>query len=152
MIYFISFTLWALSIWISNPALALFLGIFLAFLFKLPEDYFTRQYGSRILQTGIVFLGGSISIGSIYEINSDYFFWISIFVLFSFGAVLILGRLLGVSKRFSFNSASLVSGSRRPESFFSSLIIAPSMIIFNMLKMDHLAFIFSGKQKRRCVY
>ena len=84
----------------------LFLGIFLAFLFKLPEDYFTRQYGSRILQIGIVFLGGSISIGSIYEINSDYFFWISIFVLFSFGAVLVLGRLLGVSKRFSFLIAS----------------------------------------------
>ena len=106
MIYFISFTLWALSIWISNPALALFLGIFLAFLFKLPEDYFTRQYGSRILQTGIVFLGGSISIGSIYEINSAYFFWISTFVLFSLGAVLVLGRLLGVSKRFSFLIAS----------------------------------------------
>ena len=105
MIYFISFTLWALSIWISNPALALFLGIFLAFLFKLPEDYFTRQYGSRILQTGIVFLGGSISIGSIYEINSDYFFWISIFVLFSSRSCTCIRKVIRCFKKiFLFNS------------------------------------------------
>ena len=58
------------------------------------------------MQTGIVFLGGSLSIGTVYQTNSDYFVWISIFVVLSFAAVVFLGRLMGVSKKLSFLLAS----------------------------------------------
>ena len=95
-----------MSLWIGNSALSLFLGILLALIYKLPEGFFTQKYGSKILQTGIVFLGGSLSIGTVYQTNSDYFVWISVFVVLSFAAVVFLGRLMGVSKKLSFLLAS----------------------------------------------
>ena len=106
MIYFITLLVLFISLWIGNSALSLFLGILLALIYKLPEGFFTQKYGSKILQTGIVFLGGSLSIGTVYETNSDYFVWISIFVVLSFAAVVFLGRLMGVSKKLSFLLAS----------------------------------------------
>tara|TARA_B100001109_G_scaffold247261_2_gene236867 strand:+ start:1860 stop:2708 length:849 start_codon:yes stop_codon:yes gene_type:complete len=86
--------------------LSLFLGVLLALLYKLPNGFFTKKYGSKILQTGIVFLGGSLSIGTVYQTNADYFIWISAFVILSFAVVLFLGRLLGISDRLSFLLAS----------------------------------------------
>ena len=106
MIYFITILVLSISLWIGNSALSLFLGILLALIYKLPEGFFTQKYGSKILQTGIVFLGGSLSIGTVYQTNSDYFVWISIFVVLSFAAVVFLGRLMGVSKKLSFLLAS----------------------------------------------
>ena len=106
MIYFITLLVLSISLWIGNSALSLFLGILLALIYKLPEGFFTQKYGSKILQTGIVFLGGSLSIGTVYQTNSDYFVWISIFVVLSFVAVVFLGRLMGVSKKLSFLLAS----------------------------------------------
>ena len=106
MIYFITFLVLSISLWIGNSALSLFLGILLALIYKLPEGFFTQKYGSKILQTGIVFLGGSLSIGTVYQTNSDYFVWISIFVVLSFAAVVFLGRLMGVPKKLSFLLAS----------------------------------------------
>jgi len=106
MLYLFSFVLLALSLWIGNSAVSLFLGITLALLYKFPESFFTLKYGSKILQTGIVFLGGSLSIGTVYETNVNYFLLVSIFVVLSFGAVILLGRLLGVSKKLSFLLAS----------------------------------------------
>tara|TARA_B100001121_G_scaffold310174_1_gene339885 strand:- start:1436 stop:2344 length:909 start_codon:yes stop_codon:yes gene_type:complete len=106
MIYFITLLVLSISLWIGNSALSLFLGILLALIYKLPEGFFTQKYGSKILQTGIVFLGGSLSIGTVYQTNSDYFVWISIFVVLSFAAVVFLGRLMGISKKLSFLLAS----------------------------------------------
>ena len=95
MLYFITITIIAMSLWIGNSAVSLFLGILLALFYKLPEGFFTQKYGSKILQTGIVFLGGSLSLGTVYETNTDYFLWISAFVLISFVVVIILGKLIG---------------------------------------------------------
>ena len=106
MIYFITFLILSISLWIGNSALALFLGILLALISKLPDGFITQKYGSKILQTGIVFLGGSLSIETVYQTNSDYFVWISIFVVLSFAAVVFLGKLLGVSEKLSFLLAS----------------------------------------------
>ena len=106
MIYFITFLILSISLWIGNSALSLFLGMLLALIYKLPDGFFTQKYGSKILQTGIVFLGGSLSIGTVYQTNSDYFVWISVFVVLSFAAVVFLGRLMGVSKKLSFLLAS----------------------------------------------
>ena len=106
MIYFVTLLILSISLWIGNSALALFLGILLALISKLPDGFITQKYGSKILQTGIVFLGGSLSIETVYQTNSDYFVWISIFVLLSFAAVVFLGKLLGVSEKLSFLLAS----------------------------------------------
>jgi uncharacterized integral membrane protein (TIGR00698 family) len=106
MLYFITIIIIAISLWIGNSAVSLFLGILLALFYKLPEGFFTKKYGSKILQTGIVFLGGSLSFGTVYETNTDYFLWISAFVLISFGTVIILGKLIGVSEKLSFLLAS----------------------------------------------
>ena len=106
MLYFITIIIIAISLWIGNSAVSLFLGISLALFFKLPKDFLTQKYGSRILQTGIVFLGGSLSLDSFYETNSVYFFWISLYVVLAFGAVILLGKILGVSQKLSFLLAS----------------------------------------------
>ena len=106
MLYFFALVLLSLSLWIGNSAISLFLGISLALICKLPDDFFTKKYGSKILQTGIVFLGGSLSLGTVYETNSDFFLWISFYVLVAFGAVIFLGKILGVSEKLSFLLAS----------------------------------------------
>ena len=106
MLYFFALVLLSLSLWIGNSAISLFLGISLALIFKVPDDFFTKKYGSKILQTGIVFLGGSLSLGTVYETNSDFFLWISFYVLIAFGAVIFLGKILGVSEKLSFLLAS----------------------------------------------
>lgn len=106
MLYFFALVLLSLSLWIGNSAISLFLGISLALVYKVPEDFFTKKYGSKILQTGIVFLGGSLSLGTVYETNSDFFLWISFYVLVAFGVVIFLGKILGVSEKLSFLLAS----------------------------------------------
>ena len=102
MLYFVSFLFIFVSTWVGNAALALFLGIILASLKEVPVDFFTQKYGSRILQTGIVFLGGSLSLDSFLEINSSYFLFISLYVFTAFTLVLLVGRVLGVSKKLSY--------------------------------------------------
>ena len=106
MLYFFALVLLSLSLWIGNSAISLFLGIILALICKVPDNFFTTKYGSIILQTGIVFLGGSLSLGTVYETNSDFFLWISFYVLVAFGAVIFFGKILGVSQKLSFLLAS----------------------------------------------
>ncbi len=94
------------TLWLSHAALALILGIFLSYIITIPKDFFTRKYGTRILQTGIVFLGGSISVTQVTAISKDYLPWISGFVLVTFFVVIGLGKLLGVTKKQSYLLAS----------------------------------------------
>ena len=94
------------TLWLNHAALALILGIFLSYIITIPKDFFTRKYGTRILQTGIVFLGGSISVTQVTAISKDYLPWISGFVLVTFFAVIGLGKLLGVTKKQSYLLAS----------------------------------------------
>ena len=106
MLYIVSFFTLALSLLINNAAASLFLGIFLAFFFNIPEKFYTKKYGSKILQTGIVFLGGSISLPTVIELNSAYLPWISLFVITTFLAAIFLGKLLGVEKKQAYLLAS----------------------------------------------
>ena len=94
------------TLWLNHAALALILGIFLSYIISIPKDFFTRKYGTRILQTGIVFLGGSISVTQVTAISKDYLPWISGFVLVTFFVVIGLGKLLGVTKKQSYLLAS----------------------------------------------
>ena len=106
MLNLVALSLLALSLWIGNSAISLFLGIVLALLFKLPQDFHSKKYGSKILQTGIVFLGGSLSLGTVYETNTDFFLWICLYVILAFAFVIFLGKLMGISERLSFLLAS----------------------------------------------
>jgi len=102
MLYLSSFIFICISILVGNAALALFLGIILASSREVPTNFFTKRCGSKILQTGIVFLGGSLSLDSFFEINSSYFLLISFYVIAAFSLVLLVGRILGVSKKLSY--------------------------------------------------
>ena len=102
MLYLSSSILILISIWIGHAALALFLGIILAIYKEVPQTFFTKKYGSKILQTGIVFLGGSLSLDTFLEINSSYFLVITLYVFSAFLLVLLIGRVLGVSKKLSY--------------------------------------------------
>tara|TARA_Y100000768_G_scaffold99754_1_gene72834 strand:+ start:13947 stop:14858 length:912 start_codon:yes stop_codon:yes gene_type:complete len=95
-----------LSLWINNSAVSIFLGIFLALLFRIPDNYFVKRYGSKILQTGIVFLGGSLSVSSVYETNADFFVWITLYVFLAFGLVLFLGKIIGINEKLTYLLAS----------------------------------------------
>lgn len=106
MLNLVALSLLAFSLWIGNSAISLFLGIVLALLFKLPQDFHSKKYGSKILQTGIVFLGGSLSLGTVYETNTDFFLWICLYVILAFAFVIFLGKLMGISERLSFLLAS----------------------------------------------
>lgn len=106
MPYIFTFILLVLAIWLDHAALALILGIVLVYLVSIPKDFFTKKYGTRILQTGIVFLGGSISISQVTIISKDYLPWVSIFVLTTFCLVIILGKIIGVTKKQSYLLAS----------------------------------------------
>ena len=94
------------TLWLNHAALALILGIFLSYIITIPKDFFTKKYGTRILQTGIVFLGGSISVNQVTAISKDYLPWVSGFVLITFILVIVLGKLLGVTKKQSYLLAS----------------------------------------------
>jgi uncharacterized integral membrane protein (TIGR00698 family) len=94
------------TLWLNHAALALILGILLSYIIEIPKDFFTRKYGTRILQTGIVFLGGSISVTQVSAISKDYLPWVSGFVLITFIAVIVLGKLLGVTKKQTYLLAS----------------------------------------------
>ena len=106
MPYLLTVIFLAATLWLNHAALALVLGIFLSYIITIPKDFFTRKYGTRILQTGIVFLGGSISVTQVTAISKDYLPWISGFVLVTFFVVIGLGKLLGVTKKQSYLLAS----------------------------------------------
>ena len=90
----------------GHAAIALLLGISLTYIPKFPSKFFTKRIGSKLLQTGIVFLGGSISLPTVVELNSTYLPWISLFVFTTFLAAIFLGKLLGVEKKQAYLLAS----------------------------------------------
>ena len=96
----------SITLWTGHAAIALLLGIALSYSVHLPEDFFTKRIGSKLLQTGIVFLGGSISVPKVVEISGAYLPWISLFVVTTFLLALTVGKLLGVDKKLSYLLAS----------------------------------------------
>ncbi len=90
------------SLFFSNAALAIFLGILYAYFFKPSQNFFTRRIKTIPLQIGIVLLGATISLPYALDVSSQYLPWISLFVIVSFIAGLILGKILGIHHRVAF--------------------------------------------------
>jgi len=106
MFYIFAAILISLAIFSGHAAVALLLGIALTYIPKFPSDFFTKKIGSKLLQTGIVFLGGSISLPTVVELNGTYLPWISLFVIATFLGAIFLGKLLGVEKKQAYLLAS----------------------------------------------
>jgi len=106
MFYIFAVILLSIALWSGHAAVALVLGISLTYIANFPSDFITKKLGSKLLQTGIVFLGGSISLPALVELNGTYVPWISLFVVITFLAVMFLGTLLGVEKKQTYLLAS----------------------------------------------
>jgi len=106
MLYILTFIFLVLALWLDHAAIALILGIILSYSISIPIDFVTKRMGTKILQTGIVFLGGSISVPQVVDISAAYLPWVSGFVLVTFLLVILLGKLIGVSKKQSYLLAS----------------------------------------------
>ena len=106
MFYIFAAILLIIALLSGHAAIALLLGISLTYVPNFPSNFFTKKIGSKLLQTGIVFLGGSISLPTVVELNSTYLPWISLFVVTTFLAVIFLGKLLGVEKKQAYLLAS----------------------------------------------
>jgi len=106
MFYIFAVILLSIALWSGHAAVALVLGISLTYIANFPSGFITKKIGSKLLQTGIVFLGGSISLPTLVELNGTYVPWISLFVVITFLAVMFLGTLLGVEKKQTYLLAS----------------------------------------------
>ena len=91
-----------MAILAGNAALSIFLGIAFTFFFKPSSLFFSRRLGTIPLQIGIVVLGATISLPYAVNVSSVYLPWISLFVILSFFAGLIIGKILKIENRLAF--------------------------------------------------
>ena len=91
-----------MAILAGNAALSIFLGIAFTFFFKPSSLFFSRRIGTIPLQIGIVILGATISLPYAVNVSSVYLPWISLFVILSFFAGLIIGKILKIENRLAF--------------------------------------------------
>ena len=102
MLYFIFAFLVLACVYIGNAALSIFAGILFAYFLKPSTTFVTRRVGTMPLQIGIVLIGATISLPYALAVSSVYLPWISLFVIVSFVAGLMLGKLLGIHHRLAF--------------------------------------------------
>ena len=102
MINFIFALIVLAAILAGNAALSIFLGIAFTFFFKPSSLFFSRRLGTIPLQIGIVILGATISLPYAVNVSSVYLPWISLFVILSFFAGLIIGKILKIENRLAF--------------------------------------------------
>ena len=102
MLYFTFALLVLASLYLGNAALSIFAGILFAYFLKPPTTFITRRVGTTPLQIGIVLIGATISLPYALGVSSVYLPWISLFVIVSFVAGLMLGKLLGIHHRIAF--------------------------------------------------
>ncbi len=101
MLIAFSLFLMILSVYLGFPVAALGLGIGLSLIFNINQDFYTKKIGTRLLQVGIVLMGLSINFTEALTVTKIYLPIISIFVLFVFILGLILGKIIGIDKRFT---------------------------------------------------
>ena len=101
MLIAFSLFLMILSVYLGFPVAALGLGIGLSLIFNINQDFYTKKIGTRLLQVGIVLIGLSINFTEALTVTKIYLPIISIFVLFVFILGLILGKIIGIDKRFT---------------------------------------------------
>ena len=102
MIYIVFALFFTLVLFLSNAAASIFLGIIFAVIMKPELSFVSQKVGTTPLQIGIVILGATISLSYAWSVSAKYLPWISLFVLGSFFAGLMLGKILGIHHRIAF--------------------------------------------------
>ena len=102
MLVFIGLSLIIFAWIISSPILAIMLGIGFSLVLQPPSNNIFKKSGTKLIQTGIIFLGLSINLFDAIEITETYFFTISIFVIVIFLLVLFVGKVFKIDKKFTF--------------------------------------------------
>ncbi len=106
MQYLIALILACITIYLGSPVVGLLLGIGFSIFFLTNNQFITRKYATRLLQTGIILLGFSIEFSVAQETSSSYLLPISLFVVFVFLLTLILGKLLNLKQSYIYLIAS----------------------------------------------
>ena len=91
MVTILFFIFLAVSVFMEQAALSLFLGIFLSFINNKFDMTPISVNGSNFLKAGIICLGGTISLKALGEISVDYIPIVSLYVV----VIMIFGILIG---------------------------------------------------------
>ena len=106
MQYLIALILACITIYLGSSVVGLLLGIGFSIVFLSDNEFITRNYATRLLQSGIILLGFSIDFSVAQETSSSYLLPISLFVVFVFLLTLILGKLLKLKQSYIYLIAS----------------------------------------------
>jgi len=101
LIYLISISFLASALVIGNAAFSVCLGVAFSFFYKPELNFITRKVSTIPLQIGIVILGLTIGLSSVYEISENYLSWITLFVFLSFFGGLLISRIFNLNKTLS---------------------------------------------------
>ena len=81
---------------------SILLGCSFSLLLNLDKNFVTKKIGSNFLQTGIVFLGFTISYKSFVDLDNSLFPLIIIFSIIIFFSGLLIGKALKIDKKISY--------------------------------------------------
>ena len=99
MIYLYVVILVVIALAVFNPAISLILGVLFAVLNKNNEITIPKDLGSKLLKTGIILLGGTISYSSFTSTSIDYLPLISLYVFLVMMIGFLLGLFMKIEKR-----------------------------------------------------
>ncbi len=94
------------AIWLGSAVASIFTGIIYSLILNLPDNFITKSAGPRLLQTGIVILGLSISLTKAFSVTSSYLPSISLLVIITFFLGIYIGKLIGLDKKLTLLIAS----------------------------------------------
>ena len=94
------------AIWSGSAVASIFTGIIYSLILNLPDNFITKSAGPRLLQTGIVILGFSISLTKAFSVTSSYLPSISLLVIATFFLGIYIGKLIGLDKKLTLLIAS----------------------------------------------
>ena len=94
------------AIWSGSAVASLFTGIIYSLILNLPDNFITKSAGPRLLQTGIVILGLSISLTKVFSVTGSYLPSISLLVIITFFLGIYIGKLIGLDKKLTLLIAS----------------------------------------------
>ena len=94
------------AIWSGSAVASIFTGIIYSLILNLPDNFITKSAGPRLLQTGIVILGLSISLTKAFSVTVSYLPSISLLVIITFFLGIYIGKLIGLDKKLTLLIAS----------------------------------------------
>ena len=94
------------AIWSGSAVASILVGIIYSLTLNLPDNFITKSMGSKLLQTGIVILGLSISLTKAFSLTGFYMPYISLLVIVTFFLGIYIGKLIGLDKKLTLLIAS----------------------------------------------